>query len=155
MLIQYFRKSKMAKKFYFVVVIVAMMFISSTQDYCADFDAQGNVQFESRLQEFVQYRKQQDYEGVWKLLSVQMKSGNNNKQADYERFVRSNGFHSSDFELKKVVKSERTYSVTVIVTYVDNSTGKEIGKSEEEWKFIFESNTWFFDGYKTLSEVSN
>lgn len=137
---------------FLAIIALAVALMTARLGYCADMNGPNDAQLDATIQEFVNYRKQQDYKGVWRLLSRRFRYGNNDDQVAYEKYVRSGGFHSDGVEIQDIVTAGSTALVTVTVTYVDNASGQRLGSALEEWTFVKENGSWFFDTYRTLSE---
>jgi len=132
-----------------IALVVALM--TARLGYCADLNSPNDAQLDATIQEYMQYHKEQDYKGVWRLLSQKIRDSGNNDQAEYERYFRSHGFYYGDFVLEKIVKSGNAALVTVEATYFDNTSRKKLGTEREEWRFIRENGSWVFDGFRSLS----
>jgi len=141
-------------KFSFLATIaLVIMLAMTTPGYCADVTSQNSdAQLKATLQEFMNYHKQQDYKGVWRLLSRNVRDGNYNDQVEYERYFRAHGFHPSEFVVEKIVREDGKALITVSAIYVVNSTGQRYASSREVWTFVREKGFWFFDDYIVLSE---
>lgn len=93
-----------------------------------------------------------NYGAVWELLSEELQRDNEFNQERYVGDLEDAGFRSRNTEVLKVGKNCDTAKVVVRVTYEDLS-GQELSTNIEEWEFIVENGGWFFDGFKTLSEL--
>jgi hypothetical protein len=142
----------MQKTSLLISILSVVMLIGATLGHGADLNGRNDARLNSAIEDFIRYQERQDYEGVWRLLSRSMRDGNHNDPAVYEKYLRSYGFHPGSFAIEKTVKTENIALVTVKVTYVDNSSGQNLGGALEEWRFVQENGSWFFDDYRTLNE---
>jgi len=141
-------------KFSFLATVALIVMLATTPlGHGADVTGgRSHAQLNATLQEFMTAFNQQDYKGVWRLLSRNVQDGNDNDQAEYERYVRAHGFHPSDFVIEKIVREDGKALITVKVAYADNASNKILGGATEVWSFVQEDGSWFFDDYMSLSE---
>lgn len=123
--------------------------------YCSDTTTDSDNQINLVIQRYMEYQVQQDYNGVWKLLSQRIKNSVGNNRFEYEKYVRSHGFHPHKVEIQKTVVSEAVATVTVNVTYIHDKDRRTLGTALEEWTFVRENGSWLFNDYKTLIELSD
>jgi hypothetical protein len=135
-----------------LILMTALLLVFALSSSKSQTCSEPEVQLKTTVEKFIGHKKNQNYMGVWSLLSKRLKHANDDDQEEYEKYVRSGGFSPSSLVVGKIVEGKEEALVTVEVTYVDVS-GSEIGKSLEEWKFVKNSCSWFFDDYKTLSEL--
>ena len=139
----------MQKASFLISILSVVMLIGATLGHGADSNGRNDARLNSTIEDLTRYLERQDYEGVWRLLSRRIRDDDD--AVEFERYVRSHGFHPSAFVIEKTVRTENIALVTVKVIYVDNSSGQVLGGALEEWKFVQESGSWVFDAYRTLN----
>jgi hypothetical protein len=136
---------------FFLLMMIAFAVVFGSRSSLGAEPSKTESEVVATVQQFAQYRAQQDYQGVWRLTSERFRQGNGNDQQEFEKETRNNyEFHSSEVEINSIDISESTALIMVTVTYVYNASGQKFSTALEEWKFVYENGGWFFEEYKRL-----
>ncbi|MGV8931795.1 MAG: hypothetical protein ACOH1R_06740 [Luteimonas sp.] len=103
------------------------------------------------LPAFIEYKTSQNYQGLWNSSSAHFRSSNDNDEAAYEKYARSYGVHPNRVSVLSIGEYGSEAKIKVNVHYVQ-SNGDIAGSAVEEWRFVSEKGSWYFDGYRTISE---
>ena len=100
----------------------------------------------------IEFKTSQDYRGLWNASSEKFQRSNDSDPMEYEKYARSYGIHPDEIEIIDVEERNAEAKVRVRARYIQDA-GVIAGSAIEEWWFVRENSGWYFDGYRTISEM--
>ena len=131
------------------VVVLTIFFLSTIASGCKPVGTEEDKVI-ARFEQYMSAWRRHDVHSVWLMMSPKLKSGNENNEGNFEKFLNGYDFSPRSHVVRGVIVKNDSAAISAEVKFA-NRQGVTVGSELEKFNFIRHDGIWYFDGYEALS----